>query len=345
MTQQSPVVVLRADANSTIGAGHIMRSLTLGAALVEHGSHVHLFSVALAPAFAQRADEAGITVVSVSSAEAESEIASRVHELSPDVLVVDGYHLAPFITSARSLGLHVAVFDDDHSMDLDDVQVVINDNLDAKADAYGSSAGQRVLAGPQYSLIRSDVRALIPQRSTTIPSDARVWVLVTMGGGVAQNLVLPITTALLTAGSVRVCAALQADHHDRAQLERLAHEHPDALHIDRGDLLDSYERASLAVCAGGVTMLECIALGIVPVAITVATNQIPAVGALRALDLGIVGPSTLERDADVVAQTVLDAVNAALADMGVLAAMSDRGRRIIDGCGSERLAAELLRSC
>ena len=82
------VAVLRADASSSIGVGHIMRSLSLGEALLDEGFGVELVSFELAPNLALLATSLGIHVVELSCAPRSSEDAHFVLQRDAQIIVV-----------------------------------------------------------------------------------------------------------------------------------------------------------------------------------------------------------------------------------------------------------------
>ena len=85
------VAVLRADASSSIGVGHVMRSLSLGEALLDEGFGVELVSFELTPNLQSLATECGINVVELPCAPRSSEDAQFVLQRNAAMVVVDGY--------------------------------------------------------------------------------------------------------------------------------------------------------------------------------------------------------------------------------------------------------------
>ena len=83
------VAVLRAAASSSIGVGHVMRSLSLGEALIDEGFGVELVSWGLAPSLQSLAASCGIEVVELVCAPRFSEDAQFVLDRKADIVVVE----------------------------------------------------------------------------------------------------------------------------------------------------------------------------------------------------------------------------------------------------------------
>jgi spore coat polysaccharide biosynthesis predicted glycosyltransferase SpsG len=179
------VIILRADAGPSIGVGHVMRSLTLGSALVAAGADVLLVSDELPPFLEARAERLGV--------QAASSVPSGAF------VVLDGYHLAA--PDGR-----YAVIDDNREAPVDGAALVLNQNLHATAALYADlPAATRVLLGPEYALLREG----LPRRSDPIRADV-ARVLVAMGGTDPAGLTAPIAESL-TEYDVRVATAANFD--------------------------------------------------------------------------------------------------------------------------------------
>jgi spore coat polysaccharide biosynthesis predicted glycosyltransferase SpsG len=89
----------------------------------------------------------------------------------------------------------------------------------------------------------------------------------------------------------------------------------------------------LAVCGGGVTLYECLAAGAPVVGACLAENQRHNLETLHRAGAIVHAVGALET-----------ALSAVARDAGQRAAMRAMGRRIVDGRGAERVAAELERA-
>ena len=107
------VAVLRADASSSIGVGHVMRSLSLGEALLDEGFGVELVSFELTPNLQSLATESGINVVKLPCAPRSVQDAQFVLERNAAIVVVDGYEFSrEFFAVLEESNTPFAVIDD-----------------------------------------------------------------------------------------------------------------------------------------------------------------------------------------------------------------------------------------
>ena len=124
-------VALRADADERIGVGHAMRSIALGAALVDHGAEVVLLSEALPDVLVRHANRSRVRV---HIAEPSGTVPALL-ALRPSVVVVDGYHLAPLLAVLAGVLPH-ALIDDNHELPIESAALIVNQNLHASPELY-----------------------------------------------------------------------------------------------------------------------------------------------------------------------------------------------------------------
>lgn len=330
-------VVLRADAGSSTGIGHLMRSITLGEALVERDVETVLVSSSPPPALVQRAVDRGVAVTTITDPLAVRDIAE--HE--PDLVVVDGYHLGPLLAGLTVAGLPHGVIDDNAELPTEGASLVLNQNLHASAAMYPSRrADRRLLLGARYALLRSDVIRLAPRAAQ--PHASRV--LVAIGGSDPLGLTGAVAAELLR-GGLEVWVGVGPANPQHSGLHALAGTNDGHLHVDRGDLLEGYAWADLAVVGAGTTLWEVGYLGLPSVAVVVADNQVN--GASAAAARGFV---------DVVDARATEAMVATVGALGARCrtlaadverrrAMAEAGRVLFDGLGAGRAADEIIEFC
>mgnify|MGYP003343628234 CR=1 FL=1 len=153
------VAVLRADASSSIGVGHIMRSLSLGEALLDEGFGVELVSFELAPNLALLATSLGIHVVELSCAPRSSEDARFLLQRNAQIIVVDGYEFSrDFFEVLETNNALFVVIDDNAETNAQAPHAVINQNPHAAKDMYAHMLGDpKLLLGLQYEIGRAHV--------------------------------------------------------------------------------------------------------------------------------------------------------------------------------------------
>jgi UDP-2,4-diacetamido-2,4,6-trideoxy-beta-L-altropyranose hydrolase len=136
------VAVLRADASSSIGVGHVMRSLSLGEALLDEGFGVELVSFELAPSLQSLATSCGVEVVELTCAPRSSEDAQFVLQRNANLVVVDGYEFSrEFFAVLEASSTPFAVVDDNAETNAQSPSAVINQNPHASASMYAHLQG------------------------------------------------------------------------------------------------------------------------------------------------------------------------------------------------------------
>lgn len=339
-----PRLFIRADASPSIGTGHVLRMLALAQAWRRRTAALPTFLCrALPPAVAQRLAAAGCPVhlladepddpgCAVATAAA---LAPGVAAGAPTWLVADGYHFgAPFQAAVRATGARLAIVDDNAENGPYDCDLVVNQNLHAEAAAYAArTATTRLLLGSRFALVREEFLRLRDREVIPPPQAKRV--LVTMGGADADNVTGRVLEALQARDVALRVLVGAASPHAAALAERVRP--PTGLLRDVQDMAPHLEWAELVVTAAGSTCWELCLAGLPFVAIETADNQ-------RALKRALVaagaaqdgGTASALRAADLAA-----GVTSLCGDVAARRALTAAARAVVDGWGSDRVAAEL----
>ena len=339
-------VVIRVDGDRRIGGGHVMRCLTLAAALDRHGHRVDFVMADPPDGMADRVRAAGFAVHGLPVGEVAADghpphagwrrVATTVDgattgrvvaEAGADWLVWDHYGLeADWVGRVRAAAPEVRVLAID---DLDDralaSDMALNQTRLSGDLACGAPA---TLGGPAYALLRPEFAAL--RDSALARRDGTVGrILVTPGMMDAAGLAPLVLDALETCEGPRVDVAMSAAAQSVAAVR--ARLRPGVtLTLDAGDMGARMRDADLCIGAGGMTSWERCCLGLPTVTITVADNQREAVAGLA--EAGAVVPLTLEAARD------LPTLRRAIAE-GIARAqdLSEAAARLCDGRGADRV--------
>jgi UDP-2,4-diacetamido-2,4,6-trideoxy-beta-L-altropyranose hydrolase len=248
-------------------------------------------------------------------------------------IVADGYEFdLGWQRAVKEGGPKLLCFDDLGSASFI-ADLVVNQNPGAQALSYDVEGGGRVLAGPDYVMLRREFRHLKREES---PDASHL--LVTFGGYDRDNLALVAMKELVCLempfAATVICSA---DAYGLEEARAFATSHPDRFCVTPlADTVPLMAAADLALCAGGTTMLEMAALGLPMVVVTMANNQEPGAAALDKVGCArLVGPAPAALPAAVKEIGHLLDGYEARAEMGCL------GSKLIDGRGVERVAAAL----
>ncbi|WP_292879677.1 hypothetical protein [Nisaea sp.] len=196
------MLAIRADANARIGLGHAMRCFALAEGWRARGGEAVFFSGDVLPEqLAARLEQAGIGFRILEDAEAGQTVAAAVRDCDAVWLVADGpFADAGFVAAARAAA-PVLLIDDAADRDTYPADLLLNQNVQANDASYAGRTAARVLAGPRYALIRSDLRQDLVEREI---SEAPKRILALVGGadpnGYLATLVEAGAAALVEAG-------------------------------------------------------------------------------------------------------------------------------------------------
>ena len=274
------VAVLRADASSSIGVGHVMRSLSLGEALIDEGFGVELVSYELAPSLQSLATSCGIEVVELTCAPRSSEDAQFVLTRNAAIVVVDGYEFSrEFFASLELSDTFFAVIDDNAETNALSPNAVINQNPHAAASMYAHMKGNpKLLLGLQYAMVRKEVCEVAALHLPTREGE----VFVAMGGADFLGLTGPIVEALAETG-LQIRVAVGHANTQREHVQKLADQHGHVTLIEQQDYVSSLASAHVAVLAAGSSLWEACAVGTPSIGLVVADNQVASANAAAKL--------------------------------------------------------------
>jgi UDP-2,4-diacetamido-2,4,6-trideoxy-beta-L-altropyranose hydrolase len=274
------VAVLRADASSSIGVGHVMRSLSLGEALLDEGFGVELVSFELAPSLQSFANSCGIKVVELPSAPRSGEDAQFVLTRNANIVVVDGYEFSrEFFAVLELSDTSFAVIDDNAETNAHSPSAVINQNPHATASMFSHMQGNpKLLLGLQYAMVRKEVREVAAVQLPTHEGE----VFVAMGGADFLGLTAPIVEALAETG-LQIRVAVGHANTQREQVKKLADQFGNVTLIEQHDYVSSLASAHVAVLAAGSSLWEACAVGTPSIGLVVADNQAASANAAAKL--------------------------------------------------------------
>jgi UDP-2,4-diacetamido-2,4,6-trideoxy-beta-L-altropyranose hydrolase len=339
-------LLLRSDGSGEIGSGHLMRCLALGQAWADAGGHARLLGQ-VPGAVARRFHREQIEVIASAAAPGSPadavETITAAADLGARWVVLDGYRFGgAFQRQLQATGLQLLCLDDHGYSDEYPADLVVNQNLHARPGDYPTTGGRtRLLLGPAYVLLRREFRAA-HRRDRDDMAIRRV--LVTFGGSDPRRLTAAVLRSLapLVPDGLEILVVIGPANTCAGDLQRAIGAMPDAITalVDPADMPPLMDWADLAVTAAGSTCWELAFMGVPMVTVAVADNQRPIAGSIEAAGIGVdAGSWDALQDS-----TLADAVQRLRASPAVYHEMRTRARGLIDGRGSERVAAALAGS-
>jgi UDP-2,4-diacetamido-2,4,6-trideoxy-beta-L-altropyranose hydrolase len=197
-------LLIRADASTAIGSGHIMRCLALAQAWQERGGYVTFLSHCQNEALLQRIIKEGFEFVFVERSHPDPDDLKQVLERLQNFrngsgiswFVLDGYHFdSDYQKSIREAGRRLVVIDDYNHLHNYHADILLNQNIGAELIPYTCGLKTVKLFGPKYALLRTEF--LTWKNRIQKQSENPRRVIVTLGGADPDNITLKVLRALL----------------------------------------------------------------------------------------------------------------------------------------------------
>jgi UDP-2,4-diacetamido-2,4,6-trideoxy-beta-L-altropyranose hydrolase len=318
-------VALFCDGSEAIGFGHVNRCLVLARELERRGAGV-VFVM-------RRSSERVLAIVRDEGFEIADSASPPPYAPEPEWAVVDSYAMgAAELAALHRPARRIALIDDIGGRDLTDVDVLINPNLGSYD--YIAAAGVRFLRGPKFCLLREEFRR--GRRTEHPPRPRRL--LLTFGASDPDDVssrVLEIVRQVDELEEIRVL--LGSGYRCMEEIAAASARDPRVVILqDPDDVAGVMLASDLAITAGGSTCYELAALGVPFVTLVCADNQRRSVEGLEL--------EGVARSAGEAAQLDPDRLRGVIRELLPRAArvqQAERGLRLIDGRGVERVAEAL----
>jgi UDP-2,4-diacetamido-2,4,6-trideoxy-beta-L-altropyranose hydrolase len=337
-------LLLRADASVAMGTGHVMRCLALAQAWQDAGGTATFAMAGTTPAVTSRLHHENAETKSISAragsnedAQALTELARHVHA---DWIVVDGYLFeADYQQALKSAGFKILFLDDYGHAKHYFADVILNQNVSAKADIYSErEQTTRLLLGTRYCLLRRDFSARSDWKRKIEPICRRV--LVMMGGSDPENLTARIIEALALASieGLEAKIVVGGSNPNFTTVEKAAFDSGFNINVlrDVSNPADLMAEADIAISAAGSTCWELCMLGLPALLIDVADNQ-----TALAQELDRMGCAIHIGDRSISSSVVAEKLHQLANDQHRRQNLSQCSRRLVDGRGAARVVSTL----
>lgn len=336
------MILIRADANETIGVGHVMRCLSIAHALSAKGEKVRF--VTADHSSDRLIAQGGFQTICLDTEWANMQrelpvLVKLIQSLGPKLLLVDSYYVTERYFATLSSYIPLAYIDDLNGAPLD-VDWLINYNIFSSIFDYSWYGGTRtkLLLQPQYAPLRDEFRNL-PE--PTIKSQV-TDILVSAGGSDPQGITEQLMDLLCPHwGNIHFHFVVGALNPRKQAIVNSAKDNA-ILHINARNMSSLMMSCDLAIAAAGSTLYELCACGIPTVTYTLADNQLLAAEQFALDGLMLNAGDCRSR------QAFLDAVgngmDALLTDRERRVVLSRAMRALVDGNGAYRIAEKFLQS-
>jgi UDP-2,4-diacetamido-2,4,6-trideoxy-beta-L-altropyranose hydrolase len=331
-------LLIRADADSQIGTGHVMRMIALGQAWRTRVGRV-VFVTGVPDALAERLTQEQFEAIRVDRTKITADLLLQIAERFQAVWVVfDGYPFSVADTRpVRAAGLRVLLLDDYHHQTAYEANILLNPNTRVFDRVYGLPPGCRVLSEPKFALLREEFLRYPQVQRTEFQTPLRV--LITMGGADPDNHTLRILRELARCvlPDIRLLVLLGAANAHQDEVAAFCGTLPFPV-----DILKSVDNMAeclftsvdFAISACGSTVFELAYAGLPMSVVQTAENQKFALDTLRRHNAAfLLDTGNLDASCDGLVNLWRDA--------SAMRSYAERAVRLVDGQGARRVVQEM----
>jgi len=337
-------LVIRADAGTEIGTGHVMRCLALAQAWQDAGGSVIFLTATRIPALEKRLKSEDMSVAYLAavpgSIDDALEVANLSHDFGAAWIVADGYHFgADYQQKLKELGARLLQIDDYGHADHYYADIVLNQNIYASEEIYKNREPYtKLLLGTRYVLLR---REFLKWRywKREIPDVARK-ILVTLGGSDPGNIALKVIDSIkmLSHSDLEVKIIAGPSNPHEASLAEAVHRSPFTVHRSVENIPEFMAWADVAISAAGSTCWELAFMGVPSLVFVLAENQRAVAEELDEVGMAISLGWFHEVSENSVAEVLSSLVHAGERRRR----MSRTGTLLVDGAGADRVTQTML---
>ena len=339
-------ILIRADASTYIGTGHIMRCLALAQAWQDQGGRAIFILSNKSPALEARLLSEQMLIlhlsVEVGSDEDAHQTVDFAYQFAAKWVVVDGYHFgAKYQKAIKNFGNSLLFFDDCGHANYYYADLVLNQNISAHQDLYiNREPYTKLLLGTDYTLLRKEFCQWLQwHRKINLVASK---ILVTLGGSDPDNVTLKVIQALQLVNSdnleVIVVVGGSNPHYEKLQTEVAKSRILITLQQNVTNMPELMAWADIAIAAGGSTNWELAFMGLPSLVITVADNQKDITAKLDRQGVII----NLGWHQNVTIEGLSLAIQDLIGDRPHRETMSKKGQQLVDGNGAKRVVSAMV---
>jgi UDP-2,4-diacetamido-2,4,6-trideoxy-beta-L-altropyranose hydrolase len=320
---------IRADGGSSIGMGHIMRTLVIAKELRKTNDVFYICrdNMDKYQKGIEKVKSEGFKVLLVR----DNHLLEDLKRINANLLITDSYDVDEEYFNITKAIFNKTAYIDDMNLYYFNVDFLINQNINAEDFNYKVNKDTKLLLGSKYVMLRNEFKNMPPKHIKKIISD----VLVTIGGGDPNHItekILSWVHNLDYAFHVVVGPAFN-------DIEYLKSFENDKIKLYfNANMSNLMKNCDIAISACGSTLYELAACGVPTLGIITADNQIGVANKLNIFgiinNLGWYNKISKE-------SFIKNIVNFA-EDYDKRKLMAEKASKIIDAKGVERITKEIL---
>jgi len=346
MDKLDKTLIIRADADSNRGIGHIMRCIALAQEWQEKSGMVLFISCCTNKSLTKKIIQNKFELITIEKPWPDpfdlNKTIKAIKDYKASWLVTDGYHFTEeYHAKIKATGVKLLVIDDYNYLSFYNADILLNQNMEAQKYSYATSPGTIKITGNRFAMLKNNF--LLTPESKNKTSHKAYKILVTLGGADPGNLTLKVINALKIQKprnlAIKIVLGPENKNHVSVQQALLSMPFDYDLITDTFNMPDLITWADIAVSAGGSTTWELLYHGVPAIFIINADNQKNIVMAVHNAEAGINAGFSRAVDHKMIA----DKIDLLLQDSNLRQQLSINAKAIIDGKGRKRVV-HLLRS-
>lgn len=348
-------IAFRTDASRSIGAGHLMRCLTLATELIEHGAHIRFLVKDLPNSFKDLFKDRSIEFAELeleknficSTGESRADIQLQDMEATNkaladkkwDWLIVDHYQLGyEWESGVKKYVKKIMVIDDladrEHFCD-----ILLDQNYYANSmNRYVGKVPNNcvLLLGPKYILLRKEFLEMRDQ--VKVRSGGLKKILIFFGGTDKDDYTTKAIDALISLNLIsEVSVVIGSEHPNGRQIQLKCIDYGYRCYVQISNIAEIMKDADLSIGAGGTATWERCYMGLPSLCVSIAKNQDQQIFDIAELGILLTLPSNGSLEKNIATYVSILAENPPL-----LKHFSKMALDFIDGFGVSRVCAEIV---
>ena len=337
-------IVFRADADTRMGTGHLMRCLALAQAWQDTGGQATFLTASNVMTLNDRLQSEGMVVKHLKIPQAGYEDALQTVALAKEInaswIVLDGYQFdGVYQKVLKDKGASFLFIDDFGHAGHYYADIVLNQGIYAATNLYPNKEPYtQLLLGPHYALLRREFLSYQGWKREH-PNTARK-ILVTLGGGDPDNATGKVIRALQhLEEDLEVIVVVGSNNPHYQKLKSMIGNSPVPIRLLRNvmDMPSLMAWADTAVSAGGSTCLEMAYMGLPNVILVLAENQQANAESFQAASISV----NLGWHNEIDALDLTKSLKLLISNQKLRTKMSDRARKLVDGTGTNHILSSI----
>lgn len=337
-------LIIRADASTETGTGHVMRCIAIAQAWQDAGGEATFASKELPESLLNRIQTEGFSACPIEAAAGSKADASQLlniaSALDATAIVLDGYtyDVEYHNTIADTRFTSLAIDDNSHLKSYS-TDFVLNQNAGVTTSSYPSRSPQtELLLGTSYALLR---REFLTATGKAENKTSSVRILVTLGGSDPDNVTATVVEGLQSHATREIEVRLimgSINPHVETIVGRTASDKRFEILQNVADMSEQYCWADVVITAGGSSNWEMCYFGLPRIVIIIADNQTEIAQQIEDLGIGM----NLGRASKLSPSVVWDCTQRLVADSVRLKNARSVATKLVDGRGAIRCVRTLL---